>query len=225
MQTGDSAFDPEPVQPGDLVAWTAAVREEAAVALDLLERRRNDLVASARDDADAVLARRARILERIEACAPKSVEAVKIRHHGDYHLGQVLLAQNDFVITDFEGEPARPLAERRRKHSPLRDVAGMLRSFNYATYAALARHSSERPEALATLESMGRDWEAEVRRTFLRGYDESTRGSHLFSAWAEMEGLLQLFTLEKVFYELRYELGNRPDWVRIPLRGILALTE
>jgi len=104
-------------------------------------------------------------------------------------------------------------------------VAGMLRSFNYAAYAALARHSSEQPEALATLESMGRDWETEVRRTFLRGYDEGTRGARLFSAWTDMDELLQLFSLEKVFYELRYELGNRPDWVRIPLRGILALTE
>jgi maltose alpha-D-glucosyltransferase/alpha-amylase len=225
LQTGDPAFDPEPVQPGDLVTWTGTVREGATAALDLLESRRDSLSAAARADADAVLARRAQILERIEARAPKSVDAVKIRHHGDYHLGQVLLSQNDFVITDFEGEPARPLAERRQKHSPLRDVAGMLRSFNYAVYAALARHSSEQPEALATLESMGRDWETEVRRTFLRGYDEGTRGVRLFSAWADMEELLQLFSLEKVFYELRYELGNRPDWVRIPLRGILALTE
>jgi len=224
LRTGDPAFDPEPIQPADLTAWVAAAQEDATGALALLTRRRDGLSAAAQASADALLARRDQVQQRLAAYGQTPVDAIKIRYHGDYHLGQVLLAQNDFIITDFEGEPARPLAERRRKHSPLRDVAGMLRSFNYALFTALARSSTEQPGATALLESLGREWEAEVRRSFLRGYEEATRGSTLFGAWADMDRLLQLFTLEKAFYELRYELGNRPDWVPVPLRGILALT-
>ncbi|MGH8743232.1 MAG: putative maltokinase, partial [Burkholderiales bacterium] len=222
-KTGNSAFDPEPVREQDIAAWVRKVHEEATVTLDLIKRQRDTLAPAARSDADALLERRQQLLQRIETCAPNSADAVKIRHHGDYHLGQVLLAQNDFVIIDFEGEPARPLDERRQKHSPLRDVAGMLRSFNYATYTALARVTAERPEDLAVLESIGLDWEAEAKRSFLRAYVEATQDSGLFAAWNDMSGLLELFTLEKAFYELRYELASRPDWVRIPLRGILAL--
>ena len=222
-RTGNAAFDPEPIQQQDVAAWIGSAREEVSATFDLLKRRRDSLAAAAQADADLLLGRREQVLQRIETCAQNRTDAVMTRYHGDYHLGQVLLAQNDFVITDFEGEPARPLAERRRKHSPLRDVAGMLRSFNYATYTALARSATEQPEAVALLESMGLDWEVAVSRTFLGGYEEATRGSALFAAWDDMRGLVELFTLEKAFYELRYELNNRPDWVRIPLRGILAL--
>ena len=99
----------------------------------------------------------------------------------------------------------------------------MLRSFNYALFSALARSSTEQPGAMALLESLGLDWEAEVRRSFLRGYKEATQGSNLFGSWADMERLLQLFTLEKAFYELGYEMNNRPDWLRIPLLGVEQL--
>ncbi|MGH8752252.1 MAG: putative maltokinase, partial [Burkholderiales bacterium] len=204
MKTGDSAFDPEPVREPDIAAWVAKVREEANAALALVKRRRDTLAPAVRAHADALLERHQQLLQRIETCAPKSVDAVKIRHHGDYHLGQVLLARNDFVIIDFEGEPARPLAERRQKHSPLRDVAGMLRSFNYVVNTALAHVTTERPEDLALLESIGFAWETEVKRSFLDAYTEATRDSGLFAAWDEMRGLLDLFILEKACYELRY---------------------
>jgi maltose alpha-D-glucosyltransferase/alpha-amylase len=223
MKTGNPDFDPEPIEPQELSAWSKQVAEEAAATLQLLERGRETLPVAAQAEAEAVLQARGRILERIRACAPASVQAVKIRHHGDYHLGQVLLARNDFVIIDFEGEPARPLAERRKKHSPLRDVAGMVRSFDYARHAALARLSTAAARARADLESAGRGWQAEAERAFLDAYAEAAGGAGLFASLDEARGLLELFIAEKALYELRYELAHRPDWVRIPLGGLLAL--
>jgi len=149
-------------------------------------------------------------------------ETLKTRYHGDYHLGQVLLTKNDFLIIDFEGEPARPLSERTRKYSPLRDVAGMLRSFNYARWTAL-RQVMQAPEDGARLAPLAATWEPQVRSAFLEAYDEATRGSGLYASFEEMRGLLELFELEKALYELRYEINNRPGWARIPLEGIVAL--
>jgi maltose alpha-D-glucosyltransferase/alpha-amylase len=137
----------------------------------------------------------------------------------------VLINRNDFVIADFEGEPGRPLPERRAKHSPLRDVAGMLRSFGYARAAALSRVTNERPEHLPQLEPLARQWETEARQTFLRAYREASDGGLLYRSFDQAQGLIALFELEKAFYELRYELDNRPDWVAIPLRGILELND
>ena len=137
-----------------------------------------------------------------------------IRHHGDYHLGQVLWAREDWVVIDFEGEPARGLTERRRKRSPLRDVAGMLRSFAYAASASELERGVKPPE----------DWEERARAEFLAGYLEEVDASIIPSGQA-FDRLLALFELEKAVYELRYELDNRPDWVRIPVAGIQRLLE
>ncbi|MGA7984512.1 MAG: phosphotransferase, partial [Burkholderiales bacterium] len=206
----------------DLAQWKKRVREEAAATFELLERRRSQFPVPARDEMQTLLERRQRLLARIDACPAPGRGAAKIRYHGDYHLGQVLLDKNDFVIIDFEGEPARPLAERRIKHSPLRDVAGMLRSFNYAQWTAL-RHAAQAHGDDARLESLARAWEAEVRRTFLAAYYEAARGGGLHEWFDDVRGLLELFELEKALYELRYEINNRPGWVRTPLLGILAL--
>jgi trehalose synthase-fused probable maltokinase len=137
-----------------------------------------------------------------------------IRHHGDYHLGQVLWTGDDWVILDFEGEPARPISERRRKRSPLRDVAGMLRSFAYAASAYAIEHGGD-----ADLE-----WERRARDEFLAGYREEIDPS-LVPAGEGFDNLLAIFELEKAVYELRYELNNRPDWVPIPIAGILRLLD
>ncbi|MCZ7563478.1 MAG: hypothetical protein M5U08_06380 [Burkholderiales bacterium] len=134
----------------------------------------------------------------------------------------MLVAQNDFLIIDFEGEPARTLEERRAKGSPLRDVAGMLRSFDYARWAAL-RAAARSDEERAQLAPLVDAWETEVRQTFLAAYAEGAAGSGLYTTFAQAQDLLGLFELDKALYELRYEINNRPDWVRIPLRGILAL--
>jgi maltokinase len=138
-----------------------------------------------------------------------------VRTHGDYHLGQTLWADEDWVILDFEGEPARTLAERRRKRSPLRDVAGMLRSFAYAASASELQRGVVAPET----------WERDARTEFLAGYRETADPTLLPSGEEAMLRLLTVFELEKAVYELRYELDNRPDWVRIPVAGIVRLLE
>ena len=150
------------------------------------------------------------------------------RIHGDYHLGQVLFTGSDFVIIDFEGEPARPLAERRKKRSPLQDVAGMLRSFHYAAYAPLLHDNGEKlpQEELQALESRAQYWQKWVSATFLKTYLEVSGNSNLIPKdREELALLLDLYLLDKAIYELGYELNNRPSWVRIPLDGILQLLQ
>jgi len=219
--TGAAAFDPEPASAADVAAWGRQVREEAQATLDSLERRSEMLSEPVRGAAQRLLERRSAIEERLQACINQPLQALRTRYHGDYHLGQVLLTQNDFMLIDFEGEPARPLHERSRKHSPLKDVAGMLRSFNYAAYSALAHSGAERPEELTALEPLVRGWEAEAGRVFLAAYEEAVRGCGLYATPQTLHGLLDLFLLEKALYELRYELDHRPDWVGIPLHGLL----
>ena len=136
-----------------------------------------------------------------------------IRTHGDYHLGQTLWSRNDWIILDFEGEPARTLVERRRKRSPLRDVAGMLRSFAYAATAAELTRDANVPTS----------WEERARGRFLEGYLETVDQSLLPPGEAAIERLLAVYELEKAVYELRYELDNRPDWVGVPVAGIERL--
>jgi maltose alpha-D-glucosyltransferase/alpha-amylase len=213
LRSGDPAFEPEPMSAQDVDAWKAKVREEAEDTLALLQKN---------EKAAALLPRRADILARVDACAAPKGAGLKTRHHGDYHLGQVLIANNDFVIIDFEGEPSRPLAEARRKHSPLRDVAGMLRSFSYAKWSARERYISGltggqagvAPDKNAMLDV----WEAEVRRAFLAAYADVAGIS-----FDDFGGLLRLFEIEKALYELRYEINNRPTWVHVPVAGLLGM--
>jgi maltose alpha-D-glucosyltransferase/alpha-amylase len=223
QRTGNAAFDPEPIEPRDVSAWVRYAHDVAAATLDRVEQKRATLDAAMQSQAAQLLAARTELLKRIDSCATTAVRAFKTRLHGDYHLAQVLLAQNDFVITDFEGEPARPLAERRQKHSALRDVAGMIRSFNYAMHQAVSHATVERPDALASLQEPARAWETVARKAFLDAYRNTASRAALFTSWDEMRGLLDLFLLEKAFHELAYEVDNRPDWVRVPLAGLLDL--
>ncbi|MGH8668433.1 MAG: putative maltokinase, partial [Burkholderiales bacterium] len=199
IMSGDAVFDPEPLAEADVAAWKASVRKEAEETLALVKS--NELIE-----------RRQRLLALIDSCAAPRGPALRTRHHGDYHLGQVLVANNDFFIIDFEGEPSRPLEDSRRKHSPLRDVAGMLRSFSYAKWTATRTGSLDA-------------WEQQTRKAFLSAYDAATQGSGLFESFADVQGLLRLFELEKALYELRYEFNNRPDWLQVPLAGIIAMLE
>jgi trehalose synthase-fused probable maltokinase len=134
----------------------------------------------------------------------------RIRHHGDLHLGQVLWAKDDWLVIDFEGEPARPLPERRLKHSPLRDVAGMLRSFTYAVRVAGVEDESI---------------EQRARNDFFDAYMEAVKEAGILPSRETAERLLRIFELEKAVYELRYELAHRPDWVSVPVSGIVRLLE
>ena len=151
---------------------------------------------------------------------PGHAGRIKTRFHGDYHLGQVLVCGHDFVIIDFEGEPARSFAERRAKGTPLRDVAGMLRSFSYARWSALRRMNAD-AQYDPRLTEAAWQWEAAARQAFLNAY-RATHGTH-GTPEAGDDSLLGLLELEKALYELRYELDNRIDWATVPLRGILDL--
>jgi maltose alpha-D-glucosyltransferase / alpha-amylase len=168
------------------------------------------------------------VLSRFRQIVDRRIEAVRIRAHGDFHLGQVLYTGRDFVIIDFEGEPARPLSERRIKRSPLRDVAGMIRSFHYAAYTALRIKTGAptRSENPSFLEPWVLFWYTWVSAQYLHSYLEGAVWAGILpSSMPEIEVLLDALLLEKAIYELRYEINNRPDWVRIPIQGILHLLE
>jgi maltokinase len=203
----DPAFAPEEPSVESLGLLTATVDEEIArVFLSLPE-----------DDERLapIVGRGEEVREQLRLLTHAGSSGRVIRTHGDYHLGQTLWTKNDWVLLDFEGEPARPLAERRRKRSPLRDVAGMLRSFAYAATAAELTRSAHVPE----------DWEERARERFLESYLETVEPSLLPPGDAAIERLLAVFELEKAVYELRYELDNRPDWVGIPVAGIERLMQ
>ena len=217
---GHSAFDPEPATAADMDADKARVLADMQATFDLLEASAADLPEATRGRAQAMLAARPQIEARIRATSNEPSGLQKIRIHGDYHLGQVLVTKNDFVIIDFEGEPGRDFAARRAKQSPLRDVAGMLRSFSYAQHSALRAAAASDAEVAAMAPPLAA-WEAQVREQFLAGY----AGAIDARLWPRdvPQGLLGLYVLEKALYELRYELSNRPDWVDIPLAGVLEL--
>lgn len=224
-ETGDSAFDPEPISAADLIAWRKQVEDDCWRSLEKLEQYRGGLSEALQADVDRLLAARNVLVHRL-SLLPAELNAAKTRYHGDYHLGQVLIAEDDFIIIDFEGEPARSLAERRLKHSPVRDVAGMLRSFNYAAAVALESCTADRPDDRGLLVPIAHRWEQEVAESFLAGYREAASGCPSYPGDSEhFLRLLELFTLEKALYELRYELSNRPDWVSVPLRGLLGFLE
>ncbi|WP_119681141.1 malto-oligosyltrehalose trehalohydrolase [Indioceanicola profundi] len=220
VETDDPAFRPEPVTAEDRRNWTEAAREMARRALDGLAGAEN-LPEQVRKIADSLVARREEVMERIAALLPE-VPVHKTRHHGDYHLGQVLVPKGaqDAIIVDFEGEPLRPLAERRAKHSPLRDVAGMLRSFSYAA-AVAARESGGETDADALTR-----WSHDASKAYLDAYLAGSQGCPGCGPSAEDTiRLVRFFMLEKALYEVVYELANRPDWVAIPLGSVVALLE
>jgi len=222
----DPAFAPEPMEQADLQTLSEEMAAHARQALATLESRLEHLSGEVADWTRRVLARGARVVESLAGLAALRVSAAKIRVHGDYHLGQVLWSEGDFVIFDFEGEPARPLAARRAKQSPLKDVAGMLRSFGYAAYAGLFMATANRPDHFARLEPWARLWEQWCAAAFLRAYlDTAEDAAFLPPGQADLEQLLQAFVLDKALYEALYELNNRPDWLRIPLWGLLPAIE
>lgn len=203
----DPAFAPDEPSAEALALLTATVDEEIeALFLDL----------PAGEPLEPIAGRGEEVRDQLRLLSRTGGVGRVIRTHGDYHLGQVLWTGDDWIVLDFEGEPARPHAERRRKHSPLRDVAGMLRSFAYVASAARISLGIQVPEA----------WEERAREEFLAGYFEEIDQTALLPAGAEgTEKLLSVFELEKAVYELRYELNNRPDWVEIPVAGIVRLLE
>jgi maltose alpha-D-glucosyltransferase/alpha-amylase len=225
----DPAFRPEPFSVTVQQAQYNSMRNLALQVMRTLEKRLPGLPSFVQSDAANVLKRMNELLARFESSAQQKVQAELIRIHGDYHLGQVLYTGSDFFIIDFEGEPARSLEERRAKHCPLRDVAGMLRSFHYAAYTALYKRFSEegsKREGDRNLAAWASCWQKWVSARFLEEYLAVTAAGHFLPpAKEDVALLLRSYLLEKAVYEVGYELNNRPDWVRLPLAGILQLLE
>ena len=216
----DADFAPEPLIANDFSELAETVRATADQVLASLAGRLDALDPATRELASALLAAEPALRARIAALAAQPVAAAKTRTHGDYHLGQVLNTGADFVIIDFEGEPTKPLTERRRKRSPLRDVAGMLRSFHYAAHSALGTFAERRAE----LEPHAERWHERARAAFLNAWIAATAGAPFVPAErAEFARLLDAFLLEKALYEIAYELNNRPAWLGIPLRGAVQI--
>ena len=221
---GQSSLTPEPFTKADLTALETDISVQLRRAVESLQNAldQSRLGPDVGKDVQRLLAARGRVVDIGADLGAQQLTASKIRVHGDYHLGQVLWAEEDFYILDFEGEPTRSIAERREKQSPLKDVAGMLRSFGYAAYAGLFAHTVSRPSEFERLEPWARTWQTWAGAAFLRGYF-ATAGKALFvpADPVQRDALLKAFTIDKALYELNYELDNRPDWVRIPLRGVL----
>ncbi len=223
-QTDDPAFQAEPFTAEDLSLDAHRIDSQIRRTLDALRSGMATLTDLTADAAGTLLSRRIELYARAHAITATAPSGQRIRIHGDYHLGQVLRTRNDFVLLDFEGEPARSLAERRRKQSPLKDVAGMLRSFSYAAYSGLDAVVQRRPDLQKQLEPWARLWENAVTTAFLNAYKQTSAANpELLPEATQAQALLNAYLLEKALYELLYELNNRPTWVRIPLTGILNL--
>jgi|GEM_PF-357960 len=222
-RTDDAAFAPEPLDSAARGAIAEAVRTDLNRALTALGARAADLPSSARTALAEVRGKLRGLEGRLGNVARQADGGVKIRVHGDLHLGQVLFTGSDFMLIDFEGEPARPLAERKAKRSPLVDVAGMLRSFHYAAVSALRASPEGSRAALAPWSAF---WHRAVSAAFLRGWLDAVKGSVVLpNDPAVTRALLDLYLLEKGVYEVGYEMNNRPEWVEIPLEGLRELME
>jgi maltose alpha-D-glucosyltransferase/alpha-amylase len=231
IHTNDPNFTPEPFATADQQALYDSMCDRANQSFATLQRALDShtLPETLRPGAEHVLGLQGQVFTHYRALLDNPFTARRTRIHGDYHLGQVLYTGTDFLIIDFEGEPARPLSQRRRKGAPLQDVAGMLRSFHYAPYAVLFGQAPGKafPDRdIAALEGWARTWHRWVSVAFLHAYlATADNAPFLPTSLAELERLLDVFLLDKAIYELNYELNNRPAWVQIPVEGILQLVE
>ncbi|PDW01422.1 maltose alpha-D-glucosyltransferase [Candidatus Viridilinea mediisalina] len=223
------AFAPEPFSLLYQRGLFQAMRSQASATFQGLRKLLPKLPDHVRDDATRLLSHEAELTARFRRITAGKIEAARTRIHGDYHLGQVLYTGKDYMIIDFEGEPARPISERRIKRSPLRDVAGMLRSYQYAAYSSLftrLESTTVSPEEETNLRQWADFWAFWVSAAFLNSYREAANGAPFMpNNRADLETLLEIFILEKAIYEIAYEMNNRPTWLGIPLSGVLRQLE
>ncbi|WP_119300611.1 maltose alpha-D-glucosyltransferase [Dongia deserti] len=214
-------FKPEPIRAADIAVWAGSAKTLAQAAFAQLAKAQAAAPEAVSGSIDTLLERKDECFTAIDQLGKGPITASKTRIHGDYHLGQVLVAKNDFYIIDFEGEPTRTLQERRLKSSPFKDVAGMLRSFEYAEWSALFAIAEHEADSVARLLPFAEAWRQCAQATFLNGYFEAIGDCPSCPKdRAEADRLLNLFTLEKALYEICYEATNRPTWLRIPIAGL-----
>jgi maltose alpha-D-glucosyltransferase/alpha-amylase len=214
-------FKPEPITPADIQKWSEEVLRRAQRALTKLARHRASTEGTERALIDEILANEASLPAYLRGLLPENLTAMKIRHHGDFHLGQMLIVKDDVVILDFEGEPRRSLAERRRKQPAARDVAGLIRSIDYSATAALGRALKLAPDEHGKIARALDDWREHSVAAVLATYREFMVAPALWPPEpADADRLLDFFLLEKVCYELEYEMAHRPTWLRVPLAGL-----
>ncbi|HEX2555977.1 MAG TPA: maltose alpha-D-glucosyltransferase [Microvirga sp.] len=225
--TDDPAFKAEPMAEKDVAAVAEDARKMANRAFAALKRMGDGASESAQAAIASLRERHDECMALVESLAVVPEGAVKTRIHGDYHLGQVLIVQNDVMIVDFEGEPSRRSNERRAKGSPLRDVAGMLRSFDYAAATAAREVAQRFSEAEAPrIAEAALGWRSLATDAFLRAYAGTLEGSPVWIGdEAARDALLRLHLLAKALYEINYEANNRPDWIETPVRGVLAILD
>jgi maltose alpha-D-glucosyltransferase/alpha-amylase len=226
IDTDNPAFRREAIGRDDIESWVAGVRAEVDQVFETLARIEPDIDEETKLLIDELKSARGKLDQRFEDLATMPPSGARTRIHGDYHLGQVLVSQDDVVIIDFEGEPRRTLAERRAKASPMRDVAGMLRSLDYAVWAALDLYGGRVTEVSPRVAQAAAAWRQQAMDSFLATYTETMESA---PSYPEAENAasqqLELFLLQKAFYEMSYEAANRPDWLSIPLRGVLELLD
>ena len=213
-------FAPAPIAAEDVRSWAEELLRRARRAFDDLARRRSEFSEHDRQLIDALLAYRETLPARLRELLPENVAAMKIRHHGDFHLGQMLIVKDDVAIIDFEGEPRRSIDDRRRKAPAARDVAGLIRSIDYSATAALERALKSAPDEHGKLARALESWREHSAATFMAAYRSALTDARLWpQSLAAADRLLDFFLLEKAFYEIEYELAHRPDWLRVPLAG------
>jgi maltose alpha-D-glucosyltransferase/alpha-amylase len=217
-------FTPESTRSEDARTWIDATATRADRVLDALKQRRDSVKEADRLLIDRLLAQREALQERLSELLSPRIDGLNIRHHGDFHLGQMLIVKDDIFIIDFEGEPRRSLAERRRKAPAARDVAGLIRSIDYSATAALERALKVAPDEHGKLSAKLAEWRDRSVAAFLAAYRETMTNSRLWPADpAAARQMLDFFLLEKAFYEVEYELAHRPEWLRVPLTGVLRI--
>jgi len=217
-------FRPEPTTAADIALWIDEIVGRAEPVFSLLAQRRNSARDGDRGLIDAVLALRNDLHDTLNDLLPDEIDGLKIRHHGDFHLGQMLIVKDDIFIIDFEGEPRRPLADRRRKAPAARDIAGLIRSIDYSATAALERAEKIAPDENGKLATALTAWRDRAIDAFTEAYREAMTDKRLWPMNAKAaDDMLKFFLIEKAFYEIEYELAHRPDWLRVPLAGLLRI--
>ena len=224
--TADEAFARAPVAAGDLAAWVADARAQVAAGFATLAQARAAASPAVAAEIDGAMALRPKVEAATRDFDGPIPDLAKTRLHGDFHLGQILVTKGDVLFLDFEGEPAKSLPERRAKGSPLKDVAGMLRSFDYAAWVSALHLADSNPGELDRILAAALAWRDAAQAAFQTSYRAVIAGCPVWPADdTTAERLLRVFVIQKLFYEVTYEAANRPNWLTIPLRGISGLLD